>query len=65
MYIAGWLQGLKFRGGGLLILGGENLPPLVEIGLTDLPCNRPVKKKIFEGGRLVSVRLWNFKDGGS
>ena len=23
--------------GGLVVLGGENLPPLVEIGLTDLP----------------------------
>ena len=23
--------------GGLIVLGGENLPPLVEIGLTDLP----------------------------
>ena len=23
--------------GGLVILGGENVPPLVEIGLTDLP----------------------------
>ena len=23
--------------GGLVVLGGENVPPLVEIGLTDLP----------------------------
>ena len=23
--------------GGLIVLGGENVPPLVEIGLTDLP----------------------------
>ena len=23
--------------GGLVVLGGDNLPPLVEIGLTDLP----------------------------
>ena len=41
--------------GGLVVLGGDNVPPLVEIGLTDLPktggaeapppqplpCNRP------------------------
>ena len=23
--------------GGLVVLGGDNVPPLVEIGLTDLP----------------------------
>ena len=23
--------------GGLVVMGGENVPPLVEIGLTDLP----------------------------
>ena len=34
--IAGPSQGLKIRG-GLVVLGGENVPPLVEIGLTDLP----------------------------
>ena len=32
---AGPSQGLKIR--GLVILGGENVPLLVEIGLTDLP----------------------------
>ena len=35
-YISGPSQGLKIRGGHV-ILGGENVPPLVEIGLTDLP----------------------------
>ena len=25
------------KSGGLVVLGGENVPPLVEIGLTDLP----------------------------
>ena len=30
---AGSSQGLKIRGGHV-ILGGENVPPLVEIGLT-------------------------------
>jgi hypothetical protein len=35
---AGPLQGLKIRGGGLVVLGGDNVsPPLVKIGLTDLP----------------------------
>ena len=29
-------QGL-IRGGRLVVLGGDNVPPLVEIGLTDLP----------------------------
>ncbi len=34
----GPLQGLKLRGGGLVVLGGDNVsPPLVKIGLTDLP----------------------------
>ena len=32
---AGPSQGLKFR--GLVVLGGDNVSPLVEIGLTDLP----------------------------
>ena len=30
-------QGLKFRGRGLVVLGGDNVSPLVEIGLADLP----------------------------
>ena len=29
-------QGLKIRG-GLVVMGGDYVPPLVEIGLTDLP----------------------------
>ena len=29
-------QGSKIRG-GLVVLGGDNVSPLVEIGLTDLP----------------------------
>ena len=34
---AGPLQGLKIRGGGLVVLGGDNVPPpMVEIGLTGL-----------------------------
>ena len=30
-------EGLKIRGGWPVLSGGHNLPPLVEIGLTDLP----------------------------
>ena len=33
---AGPAQGMKFRG-GLVVLGGDNLSPLVKIGLADLP----------------------------
>jgi hypothetical protein len=33
---AGPSQSLKIRGGHV-VLGGDNVPPLVEIGLTDLP----------------------------
>ena len=39
IYPAGPSQGLKIRGGHV-ILGGENVPPLVEIGLIDLPKSR-------------------------
>ena len=39
-YGAGPSQGLKIRGGHV-ILGGDNVPPLVEIGLTDLPKSGP------------------------
>ena len=34
-FTTGPSQGLKIRG-GLVVLGGDNVPPLVEIGLTDL-----------------------------
>ena len=37
VHSAGPSQGPKIRGGGLVVLGGNNVPPLVEIGLTDLP----------------------------
>ena len=33
--LAGPSQGLKI--GGHIVLGGDNVTPLVEIGLTDLP----------------------------
>ena len=33
-------------GGGLVVLGGENVLPLVEIGLTDLP-NKYFSKEVF------------------
>ena len=38
-YITGSSQGLKIwgRGGGLVVLGGDNVLPLVEIGLNDPP----------------------------
>ena len=42
-YHSGPSQGLKIRG-GLVVLGRDNVPPLVKIGLTDLPktdCDRP------------------------
>ena len=29
-------QGLKIQGGGLVVLGGDNVSPLVKIGLADL-----------------------------
>ena len=31
----------KNPGGGLVVLGGDNVPPLVEIALTDLPKTAP------------------------
>ena len=33
------IQGRRkvWKSGGLVVLGGDNVPPLVEIGLTDLP----------------------------
>ena len=34
---AGPLRGLKIREGTYVVLGGDNVLPLVEIGLTDLP----------------------------
>ena len=34
--VAGLSQGLKFWG-GLVVMGGDNVSPLVEIGLADLP----------------------------
>ena len=33
----GMQQGSKIRGGGQVVLGGDNVSPLVEIGLTDPP----------------------------
>ena len=41
--ISGLSQGLKFFWGGLVVLGGDNVSPLVEIGLADLPppCDGP------------------------
>ena len=45
MYITGPSQDLKIWGGGHIVLGGDNVPFLVEIGLTDLPqtkCDGPV-----------------------
>ena len=35
--LSGPSQGLKIRGGGLVVLGGNNVSPLVKIGLADLP----------------------------
>ena len=34
---SGMQQGSKIRGGGQVVLGGDNVSPLVEIGLTDPP----------------------------
>ena len=36
-YCPGPSQGLKIREGGLVVLGGDNMRPLVKIGSTDLP----------------------------
>ena len=37
IHCAGPSEGLKIRGGGAVLFGGHNLPPLVEVGLSDLP----------------------------
>ena len=34
-----WAVARSENRGGLVVLGGDNVPPLVEIGLTDLPKN--------------------------
>ena len=36
-YCPGPSQGLKIREGGLVVLGGDNMRPVVKIGSTDLP----------------------------
>ena len=36
-YIQACSKGQTSGGGGHIVLGGDNVPPLVEIGLTDLP----------------------------
>ena len=37
MYISQWCRKVKKIGGGPVVIGGDNLPSPVELGLTELP----------------------------